>query len=222
MTTNTSYSRSSPYAKIKSFGNINPVLKTDPVAYSIYRDLDSYFDIGANASDFGPSSERSHLFMADKCSKNWDGACELMSRNNEQARSNVGGISSILFTREPPTDLTIGDVLVENTAVRRFCNMDTCSVKKEPFNPLDPDSPMVTKYGENCTDCRPVCMPPSNPNEDMVLNKVLDFPEKHIDLLANMYKNVVKAGKRNEYRNTRVGMVFDIFDGYLKMNPNGL
>ena len=223
MTTNTSYSRSNPYAKIANFGNLNPALKTDAVAYSIYQDLGSYFQIGANASDFGPSSEKSQLFMSERCSKNWDGACELMSRNKQQALSNVGGVSSTLFSSKPSPDLTIGDVMIDNSAVRRFCNMDSCSITKESFNPLDSDSPMITKYGEcSYENCQPVCMPPPDPDTDVILNKVLDFPDRHVDLLKNMYNNVIKSGKRANYKNTRIGMVFDIFDSYVKINPNGL
>ncbi len=205
-----------PYAKIANFGHISNVLKTDAVGYSIYRDIDSFLDIGPTAADYGPSAEKSHLFMSERCSKNWDGACELMSRNNEQARSNVGGIlSSSFYKRPPPSDLSIGDVMVENTAVRRFCDLTTCSVEKESFNPSDPESPMVSKIGgKNCYDCQPICMPPSQPDDDIVLNKVLDYPEKHVDLLVNMYKNVMKKGKRDSYKNTRIGMVFDILDKY--------
>ena len=212
----TSKSIYNPYAKLANFGHIDSVLKTDPVGYSIYDDIDAYFDIGPTAKQFGPSSEKSHLYMAERCSKNWDGACEMMSRNDKTAVSNVGGIkSSSFYVRPPPSDLTIGDVLVDNSSVRRFCDLSTCSVEKESFNPLDPDSPVIKNYGGyNCYKCQPVCMPPSNPDKDVLLNKVLDRPDKHVDLLVNMYKNVMKQNKREQYKNTRVGMVFDILDNY--------
>ena len=218
------YNRPSPYAKIANFGKLNPVLKTDPVAASIYKDLGSFFDIGSNAGDFGPASERSQLYMSERCSKNWDGACELMSQTNDIAKcSNIGGICSVLFSRSAPSTLTVGDVLVDNTAVRAFCDMSSCSITKESFNPLESDSPMVTKYGDcNYKQCQPVCMPPSDPDNDIVLNKVLDYPEKHIDLLVNMYKNVMKKGERDSYKNTRIGFIFEILDDYVKRNPAGL
>jgi len=62
-------------------------------------------------------------------------------------------------------------------------------------------------------------MPPDEPDKDILLNKVLDRPDKHVDLLVNMYKNVMKQNKREKYSNTRVGMVFDILDSYSKQNP---
>lgn len=217
----TSKSNYNPYIKLSNFGHINPVLKTDAVAYSIYDDIDAYFDIGPTAKQFGPSSEKSHLYMAERCSKNWDGACEMMSRNDKIALSNVGGINSKTFyIRPPPSDLTIGDVLVDNSGVRRFCDLSSCSISQESFNPLDPDSPIIKKYGQsNCGKCQPVCMPPDEPDKDILLNKVLDRPDKHVDLLVNMYKNVMKQNKREKYSNTRVGMVFDILDSYSKQNP---
>ena len=220
MTTNTSYS---PYAKIANFGKINPVLKTDPVAASIYRDLGSFFEIGSNANHFGPSSESSQLYMSERCSKNWDGACEFMSRTNEIANSKTGNICSVLFSRGNQPSTTVGDVMVDNTAVRAFCDMSSCSITKEPFNPLESDSPMITKYGDcNYKQCQPVCMPPSDPDKNIILNKVLDNPEKHIDLLVNMYKNVMKKGKRDSYNNTRIGFIFEILDEYVKTNPADL
>jgi len=221
----TSKSNYNPYIKLSNFGHINPVLKTDAVAYSIYDDIDAYFDIGPTAKQFGPSSEKSHLYMAERCAKNWDGACELMSRNEQKALSNVGGInSSTFYIRPPPSDLTIGDVLVDNAGVQRFCDLSSCSFTQESFNPVDPDSPMIKKYGAmDCgKKCNPVCMPPNDPDKDVLLNKVLDRPDKHVDLLVNMYKNVTKNNKREQYKNTRVGMVFDILEMYLKSNPDKL
>ena len=61
-------------------------------------------------------------------------------------------------------------------------------------------------------------MPPDNPDSDILLNKVLDKPDLHIDLLVNMYKNVMKNNLRSKYVNTRVGNIFNIFDVYFKMN----
>ncbi len=218
----TSKSVYNPYIKLANFGYNDPVLKTDAVGYSIYDDIDAYFDIGPTAKQFGPSSEKSHLYMAERCSQNWDGACELMSRNDQQALSNVGGIkSSSFYIRPPPTDLNIGDVLIDNAGVRRFCDLSSCSMEQESFNPMDPTSPTIKSYGgQNCYKCQPVCMPPNQPDNDVLLNKVLDRPDKHVDLLVNMYKNVNKNKMRDKYKNTRVGMVFDILDSYMKTNPD--
>lgn len=216
-----SCNRSFPYAQISKFGNsLNPVLTLDPVASSIYKDPDSSFDIGDTAYLYGPEKESSQLYMAEKCSKNWDGACEFLSRNNDNTKCNVGKISSPLFqTMYAPGKQTIGDFLVENSGVRKFCDLSTCNMTQEPYDYQNPNSPWVTRYGcYSDKKCLPVCLPPSNPDTDILLNKVLDKPDLHIDLLINMYKNVIKNGTREQYRNTRIGNIFNIFDSYVKLN----
>ena len=78
-----SCNRSFPYAQISKFGaNLNPRLTLDPVAASIYKDVDASFDIGDTAVLYGPKHTNSKLYMAEQCAKNWDGACEYLSRNN--------------------------------------------------------------------------------------------------------------------------------------------
>lgn len=206
--------KSFPYARIATFGQLNPVLRTDPVGYSIYKDIDASFDIGPTSRLFGPEQPNSQLYMAEKCAKEWDGACELLSRNNDGTKCNAGKIESPLFKTPSPPGMTIGDFLVENAAVLKFCDMSSCKMTHEPYNPMDPSSPYVTSYsGDGYTECLPVCKPPTNPDADLVLNKVLNKPHLHVDLLVNMYRNVSKED-RAKYTNTRLGMIFGVLDAY--------
>ena len=208
--------RSFPYAKIANFGNIQPVFATDPVGYSVVKDIDSSFDVGPTSRLFGPDQPNSQLYMAEKCAKEWDGACELLSRNNDANKCNAGKIVSPLFKTPYPDGTTIGDFLVDNAAVRRFCDLSSCKITSEPYNPMDPKSPIVSRYTDDgYTMCLPVCTPPENPDHDILLNKVLDQPEKHVDILVNMYKNVKD---RKKYENTRIGMIFNLFDVYFSKN----
>lgn len=216
-----SCNRSFPYVQLSKFGTkLNPILTVDPVSSSIYKDPDSSFDIGDSAYLFGPATTSSQLYMAEKCSKNWDGACEFLSRNSDSTKCNSGRISSPLFpTVYAPGKLTIGDFLVENAGVRRFCDLSSCAMNQEPYDYNNPDSVWVTSYGccgEN--QCIPVCMPPDNPDNDLLLNKVLDKPDLHIDLLINMYRNVIANGTKGKYDNTRIGYIFNIFDVYRKIH----
>jgi hypothetical protein len=218
-----SYNRSFPYVQISKFGTcLNPVLTIDPVASSIFKDPDSNFDIGDSANQFGPSTTKSQLYMAEKCSKNWDGACEFLSRNNDDTKCNSGKISSSIFpTMYAPGRQNIGDFLVENSAVRRFCDLNSCSISEEPYDYSNPNSVWVKSYG--CcgnNECLPLCMPPNDPDNDILLNKVLDKPDLHIDLLINMYRNVNQQNSRNKYQNTRIGHIFNIFDVYRNIHGN--
>ena len=215
-----SCNRSFPYVQISKFGtSLNQKLTLDPVAASIYKDPDSSFDIGDSAVLYGPSRANSQLYMAEKCSKDWDGACEFLSRNKDTSKPNIGKIASPLFqTTLPPGKETIGDFLVENASVRRFCDLSSCNITQEPYDPNNPDSVWVSSYGCcGVNECLPVCMPPSNPDNDILLNKVLDKPDLHIDLLVNMYKNVNAKGLRKNYENTRIGQIFNIIDTYIKI-----
>jgi hypothetical protein len=155
--------------------------------------------------------------MAEKCAGNWDSACEFASRNRDSTYPNAGKIGSPLFDNDTPAGSTIGDMLIENAAVRRFCDLTSCSIEREPFNPLDPTSPYVSSFNQGEYGiCAPVCKPPANPDSDILLNKVLDSPNLHVDLLLNMYRN--SKNEREKYKNTRIGSVFNIFDLYFKMN----
>lgn len=211
-----------PYVPIAKFGNsMNPVMSIDPVASSIYKDIDADFDIGEMAINYGPRTKGSMLYMAERCSKKWDGACEFLSRNQDNdAICNQAKISSPLFRRvNVPGTQTIGDILVENSAVRRFCDLSSCAVTSEPYDPTNPNSVWTKQYGCcGTTTCLPVCMPPENPDSDILMNKVLDKPQLHLDLLINMYKNVNKRKMRVKYVNTRIGRIFAVFDAYVKMH----
>jgi hypothetical protein len=209
--------KSFPYARIATFGQLNKVLQTDPVGYSIYKDIDSSFDQGPTSRLFGPDQPNAQLYMAEKCSKEWDGACELLSRNTDGTKCNVGKIDSPLFKSPSPAGMTIGDFLVENTATRRFCDLSSCKMTHESYNPMDPNSPFVTSYGScGFTDCLPVCTPPDNPDNDIVLNKVLEKPHMHVDLLVNMYDTINRSKQRSKYEKTRLGMVFNVLDVYFQ------
>ena len=201
------------YVPLRNFGTaLSPVLRTDPIAYSIYRDIDSFFDEGSLARTFGPSSKESMLYMAEHCSKTWDGACELLSRNNDSSKPNVGLVESPLFQHNAPNTLSIGDYLVLNSAIRRFGDLNSCSMSQSLYNVNDPTSPMVKSYGSYGTkQCMPVCKVPENPDNDIVLNKVLDQPNKFTDLLINMYYNT-ESKNRGIYKHTRIGKIFDLFD----------
>lgn len=215
-----SCNQSFPYVQISKFGkNLNPVLTVDPVASSIYKDPDSTFDIGELAILYGPRTKNSQLYMAEKCSKNWDGACEFLSRNIVDTCPNSAKVQSALFqTVNRPGTQTIGDILVENASVRRFCDLNSCALQSEPYDPTNPNSVWVTSYGCGGTEpCLPLCMPPDEPDSDILMNKVLDKPELHTDLLVNMYKNVMKNNLRQKYANTRIGQIFNIFDVYFSM-----
>lgn len=205
----------SNYVPLRNFGSsLAPALRTDPIGWSLYRDVDSMFDEGSMAHVYGPAALTSQAYMAEHCSKNWDGACELLSRNTDTSKPNSGLVDSPLFRQNEPGTLSIGDYLILNSATRRFCTFDSCSIKEEIYNPNDPTSPFVKTIGSDSSrPCIPVCTVPKNPDQDIILNKVLQQPHKYMDLLINMYHNCRNS---KDIKNTRIEKIFKLFDMYFE------
>jgi hypothetical protein len=210
----------SVYVPLRNFGtSLSPSLRTDPVGYSLYKDIDSYFDIGPLARTFGTDSLSGQLYMAEKCSKQWDGACEFLSRNTDTTKVNVAKVDSPVFSTNEIGTMSIGDYLIENSATRRFCNFDTCSIENELYNVNDPTSPLVKRIVSDYNrPCIPVCKVPTNPDQDILLNKVLLEPHKHLDLLLNMYYNC--KDNKDSYKNTKIANIFKLFDIYFQKKKN--
>jgi hypothetical protein len=215
-TTYISPNKPTVYAKFQNFApSLSPNLTmSDPVEASVYDDIDTLFDIGPVAyGNYGPQTQSSQLFMAERCSKNFDGACHFLSENNEVMKGNMGKVYSPLFSGSPYL-MTVGDGLVDNSAQRRFCDLSQCNVLQQNYNPLDPSSPLVSTIV--CGNNNVVCKPPPNPDDDVLLNKVLERPEYHVDLLMNMYRNA--KNDRQRYNGTRIGNIFNVIDNYYMRN----
>lgn len=201
----------SVYAKSQNFAqSLSKSLRTNPTNWSLQDNIDSSFAIGSTYQWYGPQSEAGQSYMADKCSQNWDDSCEYLSNDRTYIKSNMGKVRSQSFYGHPQGE-TLGDSLVENSAERAFCDLSSCKIIQQNFNPLDSTSPIINTYVCNNNV---VCMPPENPDNNIILNKVLDRPDKHLDLLLNMYKN--SRNSKQKYQGTRLGRLFDIIDIYFQ------
>lgn len=100
--------------------------------------------------------------------------------------NNVPGCSQSCY-QCPESDNQYGDMIVENAARMKYCVYPSGSYYQFPYNPTDPNSPILTQIiGSNT----PVCtVDPSTIENDPLMNKILEAPEKHTNLLANIYKN---------------------------------
>lgn len=203
----------SSYASFQSFApTLNEKIVTDPIAWSLYgNSLNAQFSIGAAGQNkYGPQGEKSQLYMAERCSLNFDGVCEMVSRDQTILRSNVASIRSPSF---PASDQiqTVGQALLDNAGQRRFGDLSWCNLSKQKFNDQDPNSPYVTSIS---SPNEVPCYPPQNPDQDRLLNRILDEPEAHMVLLTNMYKNTRK--NKDAYKGTRIGKFFDVIETYLR------
>jgi hypothetical protein len=110
----------------------------------------------------------------------------------------------------PNTVLQYGDMFVENAARMRYCIYPNGSYYKFPYNPYDPDSPMLTQI-IGTDSLTPVCtVDPSRVDNDPLMNRILEQPEKHTNLLNNIYKNT------KGLEGTRLGQFFADNTPYFK------
>jgi hypothetical protein len=220
----------SNYAKISNFGGTINSPTNNPITYCMFDNIDTQFDHGPVGKRYGPYSKSCQLFMADYCANNWDGFCEIASRDPEQRYPNDLLCNQFPAGRfQPPGgnsvngNTTAGNILIRNAAQRRFCNMDQCAAKVYPFDPNVADSPLIKDYGWNngncggatCTDgddyrlqlgqgCNLVCsVDPATIDDDVVMNKCLDDPGIALDVLVNICRTSKKNGV--DLTGTRIG-----------------
>ena len=196
-----------PYAKYQAFAPaLSDSLKTDTDGWSIATVQGTELDIGPNYQLYGPQSESSQLYMAEKCSRNWDGFCEALANNRAPSKTDM---ANIIPKVNRSMSETVADSFIDNASQRRFCDLSDCSIFTQNYNPLDPTSAPVKSYKVN----GPIsCKPLDNPDNDILLNRILDSPEQHIDLLLNMYRTCKST--LDKYKGTRIGKAFDLIGKY--------
>ena len=104
-----------------------------------------------------------------------------------------------------------------NAACRSFANLSSFNVTEQAFNPDDPNSPMVRMYYLLPYKTVQLHLPP-NPNNNMILNRMLDNPSKYTDLFINLYQN--SQSLRPSSRGTRIEQLFQKMDLFYKKNFN--
>ncbi len=178
------------YSQIKYFGSNNSSTN-DPLTYCLVQNWDKNFTHSPTGDLFGPYSEKCQLFMAERCSKEWDGFCEYyyQNQNTQQYPNTVQGCDSV--NDVVCKGLTVGETLLTNAAERRFCKFPGCTMKSEPFDPNIANSPWITYRVGNCDtgnqNCVGVCtVDPRTIDQDSVMNKCLENPKACMTTLANI------------------------------------
>lgn len=151
------------------------------------------------------------MFLSEYCSEKWDGFCELASKNtNTNYPNNVqtcGGVSDVACR-----GMTQGDVLIRNTAARKYLvQMANCSKKYEPFDPTVASSPMISYWKSDY--CQGSCIPvysvnPETIDHDIVMNKILSKPVIAIDILVNIFNTMKRQGTLEKLEGTKLGKFY--------------
>jgi hypothetical protein len=170
----------------------------------------------------GPYSAACQMFMSDYCAQNWNGICEVASRNTNNHYPNTGmptslcdkGGSGGCLGTGMGSQFTQGENLIRNTAAKKYLSKmsSNCCLKYEPFDPQVPTSPMISYWEASC-DLRGGCTPmyevnPATIDKDPVMNKILSKPSIAMDVLLNIYNTAKRLGKLAGLRGTKL---YDFF-----------
>ena len=204
-------SRNYIYKKINNFGRNEQSPVNDPISYCMPTN-DNYFIHGPQSWKIIDNAKNCQAYLSEYCSQGWDGFCEVVSHND---KLNVVNNIDINSTYTNP-NLTAGDILVRNTAARKYLvSMGMCAKKVVQFDPLVPSSPNVyfwVKDGTNIfnnSDCEPMfAVDPVDIDNDPVMMKILKKPIIAADILQNIFTNMKSDGSIAKLNGTRLGQYF--------------
>ena len=207
------------YARIVNFGpSVEQTPSNNPLTYCMTTDLNNSF-VHTAGERRGPYSKACQMFMSDYCAKNWNGICEVASRNTNNHYPNTAmpwmcdkmdPTSGACLGTGMGSQFTQGENLIRNTAAKKYLSKmsSNCCLKYEPFDPQVPTSPMIS-YWEGGCDLRGSCTPmyevnPHTIDRDPVMNKILSKPILAIDILLNIYNTAKRLGKLHELQGTKL------------------
>jgi hypothetical protein len=196
----------------------------NPLTYCLSQTMGSSFTHGAIAQTVSSSASKNcQAFMSSYCANNWDEACEHASNNRESTFPNTLNYSST--TNEVVTQkLTSGEILIQNTATRKYLskmNGTNCTIKYEPFDPTVASSPLIAFWSvrDNEDGCVPVYeVNPKEIDNDPVMIKILNKPLIAWSLLINIYNTSKRKGTLDGLKGTRLYRFFmsNTFQKYIE------
>jgi hypothetical protein len=88
-------------------------------------------------------------------------------------------------------------------------DMQNCKKIYEQFDPLAPDSPMIS-YWNYDSSCKPIyAVDPTQIDSDPVMNKLLNSPGIAKDILRDIYMSMKQSGKLSSLKRTRLGRFYN-------------
>lgn len=185
-----------------------PIHTSDPMSYCMGNNADQRFIHGSNADIYGQNSTMCQNYLAQRCAKNWDGVCEQL-----YTRPLIdNGAGTVSFTpMYGSTGLSAGDILLRNTALEKYrVGFQNCQVVVEPFNPIDADSPMISRFvGRDCVQEYAI-VDPKTIDSDPVMNRLLTRPRIAVDLFINIRNTMLRRGTFCALRGTKLGSFYGL------------
>ncbi len=208
----------SSYSKIINFGPNISDYSSNPLSYCMNSTIDNEFTHGSTGDLFGQHSAKCQMFMSDYCSKKWDANCEVSSMNISKSYPN-----NIGFGLPEDTGLTAGDILVKNTAAKKYLVENyNCHWQYEPFDPTVANSPLVRKKVANSScngsvHCVPVYeVNPETIDNDPVMDKILMKPQIATLILVNIYNTMKRKGTLGDLVKTKLGRFYSVNSDYFE------
>ena len=194
------------YANIRTFGSkAGQSAINNPVSYCLNTGLTNGFLHGSSANNVESNSTACQYFLANYCSEQWDGFCEIASLRTDTLMSN-----SLLFPGMNPLIYrpTSGQILLRNTfAMKYLVNVLNGELKYEPFDPTVASSPMVAQWSQ--TNNGPMIfiydVNPSEINSCSIMNRILAAPNTVNDILNSIYMKRKRENTLHELKNTNLG-----------------
>jgi hypothetical protein len=199
----------------------------NPLSYCLSNTLDSEFNHGAIGKTIsGANNKNCQAFMAQYCANDWNDVCEFASKNRSTLYTHkLQDCGSYIDAEFKP--LTKGEILIQNTATRKYIvemEGSQCNIKFEPFDPTVAASPLVSFWSNGCNNqgtggCIPIyAVDPTKIDKDPVMNKILDKPIIAWRVLINIYNTAKRKGTLNGLKGTRIYKFFmsEPFQKYIK------
>lgn len=204
---------------------------SDPLTYSIGETLDQKMLHGSSAAIFtGQYSRNSQLYLSQYCAVNWDGFCEIASR--DETTSYANNMDALGFG-DSCMGLTQGEMLIYNTARRKYLvDAGNSTMVKEQFDPTVADSPYIYYWKLNdCNSMSAMCglsrgscggaryaVDASKIDSDIVMNKILCNPGTYSKLLKNIYTTMSCMGTLSSLSGTKLGNYFNSYQFKMLLN----
>jgi hypothetical protein len=98
----------------------------------------------ATANRLGPASPNCQAFMAEYCANKWDKYCDIYYKKN--ATESIRAFPNTFAVRSSQFSDNLGDSLLKNAAQLRFFKTNCNATYKEPLDPTNYSSPMITRF----------------------------------------------------------------------------
>jgi len=196
------------YANIFAFGNaINNNIKypnsaANPLTYAVMPNYNTQFNHGSTANYIRPWTEQSAIYMKELANgmhgatEYWNTYCQAYyAINKDTTKPNLGAINknaSRLFTYMANPANSVGQNLLRNTLELYCVHYPSAIFLKKPFDPNVANSPLINIPTTLCGNCPAIIHLPQNPDNDNILNAVLEDPLACTDVLCYIWAAIFR------------------------------